>query len=143
MKTINPFKLGTRMLGGALPLAFLLSAGVLIQTAAAQTEFRTAAWFQAPRDPVDAAIHHLQSIYRRDGVYSAHERTRYDHALRHLSEFQEARYRGRFDKDKLDDAISDVQHVVDRNPMDEHARDTLWKDLANLRGYRANYGHTY
>ena len=46
------------------------------------------------------------------------ERSRYDHAIRHLSQFQERYYRGDFDKGRLDQAISDVQNVVDYNPLD-------------------------
>ncbi|HXR74425.1 MAG TPA: hypothetical protein VN737_00545 [Bryobacteraceae bacterium] len=92
--------------------------------------------------PVDRTIHDLQRLAQRTGPYnSGRERGRFDNAIRHLSEFDSRYDRGHFDKDKLDDAIGDVQHLVDRNPLDERARGILWNDLSSLRAFRANRGY--
>jgi hypothetical protein len=88
-------------------------------------------------------MEHIESVARVNGAYSHRERERYDNALRHLGQFQERMRRGYFDKDKLDQAIGDVQNLVDRNPMDGRARDILWRDLGALRSLRARYDHGY
>jgi hypothetical protein len=93
--------------------------------------------------PVEATIQHVDAIARANGVYSHRERERYDNALRPLGEFQERVRRGDFDKGKLDQAIEDVQNLVDHNPMDGRARSVLWRDLGALRSLRARYDHGY
>ncbi len=92
---------------------------------------------QEYRSPVDQTIRHLERIASYESRWaSGHERERLDHAMRHLSEF-EARYeRGHFDRGRLDDAIGDVQHVIDHNPLDSNARRILVDDLARLRAFR-------
>lgn len=91
--------------------------------------------------PVEQTINDLQGIARANGVYSNRERQRYDNALRHLSEFQDRLRRRRFDKDKLDQAIEDVQNIVDNNRLDRRAKNVLWRDLGALRTMRARYDH--
>jgi hypothetical protein len=92
--------------------------------------------------PVDRTIHDLERLAQRSGRYnSGHERSRFDNAIRHLSEFDNRYDRGHFDKGKLDDAIGDVQNVVDHNPLDERGRRILWDDLSALRSFRANRGY--
>jgi hypothetical protein len=67
-------------------------------------------------------------------------RERYENAIRHLSQFGERLHeRGRFDKDKLDEAIEDVQNVADHNPMREGARAALRRDADQLRMLRQHY----
>jgi hypothetical protein len=124
-------------LRGAMALS-LLSVGAMVMPA---QDWR----YEHPRradSPVDRTIHDLQRFAQRSGAYnSGRERSRLDNAIRHLSEFDNRYDRGHFDKDKLDDAIGDVQHVVDHNPLDDHARRILWDDLSNLRAFRANRGY--
>ncbi len=92
--------------------------------------------------PVDATIRDLERAASRNGGYVSHrERSRFDNAMRHLSEFQDRYYRGRFDRDRLDRAIDDVNNVVRHNPLDRYERDRLWNDLNNLRAFRANPGY--
>jgi hypothetical protein len=81
-------------------------------------------YFPEHRPPLDATIHDLEAIAAHN-TYSGKERQRYDNALRHVSQFARRFQEGRFDKDKLDDAIGDVQHVIDKNPMDGRAREIL------------------
>lgn len=91
--------------------------------------------------PVERTIDDLQGIARANGAYSNRERQRYDNALRHLSEFQDRLRRRQFDKDKLDQAIEDVQNIVDNNRLDRRAKNVLWRDLGALRTMRARYDH--
>lgn len=95
-----------------------------------------------PASPVDMTIRHLEGLAdRTSGFVSGRDRSRYNHALRHLSQFQDRYYRGDFDKGRLDEAINDVQNIVDHNPLDGRARSMLWNDLNELRGFRASRGY--
>lgn len=92
--------------------------------------------------PVDLTARHLENLAQRTGAFnSGRERARYDNAIRHLSQFQNRYYRGDFDKDRLDQAIADVQNIVDHNPLDGRARSMLWNDLSELRAFRASRGY--
>jgi hypothetical protein len=90
---------------------------------------------------VERTMSDLQGIARANGAYSSRERQRYDNALRHLGEFQDRLRRRQFDKDKLDQAIGDVQNIVDNNRLDRRAKNVLWRDLGALRTMRARYDH--
>jgi hypothetical protein len=61
---------------------------------------------------------------------------RVDNAQRHLSQFDRALSKGRFDSGKLDASISDVQNVVDHNTLTPQDRDSLNVDLRDLRAVR-------
>ena len=61
---------------------------------------------------------------------------RVDNAQRHLSQFDRALSKGKFDGGKLDAAISDVQNVVDHNTLTPQDRDNLNADLRDLRNVR-------
>jgi hypothetical protein len=92
--------------------------------------------------PVDITVRHLEGLANRTSRFtSGRERSRYDNAIRHFSQFQDRYYRADFDKDRLDEAIGDVQNVVDHNPLDGRARSMLWNDLNQLRGFRASRGY--
>jgi len=91
--------------------------------------------------PVEQTMSDLQRIAHANGVYSNRERERYDNALRHLAQFQDRLRRRQFDKDKLDQAIEDVQNIVDNNRLDRRAKNLLWRDLGALRTMRARYDH--
>lgn len=89
--------------------------------------------------PVSQTIRHLHQI----AAYSSstgRERKRFDNAIRSLYQFQDRYHRQRFDKDKLDQAIEDVQNIVNHNRLHPQARNLLWSDLGQLRGFRANRG---
>jgi len=94
------------------------------------------------RRPLDATLHHLEAIAERN-TYSGKERERYDNALRHVSQFAARLQEGRFDKDKLDEAIGDVQNVIDNNRMGERPRRILLRDVSELRRLRENYDRGY
>ena len=65
---------------------------------------------------------------------------RYDNAHRHLSQFDDRLNQGEFDKDKLDQAIDDVNNVLKNNVVSRQSRDRLRDDLDALRGLRAARG---
>jgi hypothetical protein len=123
-------------IGGVLALA-VLAAGMSARAQGYDS-------YPPPRheSPVDQTIHHLEGLAHRTSAFdSGRERGRYDNAIRHLSQFQNGLMRGSFDRGRLDEAIGDVQSVVDHNPLDERARGMLWNDLNNLRAFRATRGY--
>jgi hypothetical protein len=74
---------------------------------------------------------------------SGKERERYHNAQHHLSQFDRKLSQGRFDKDKLDEAIDDVKNVVENNTLSPEGRDTLTRDLGDLRDLRRTRGAAY
>jgi hypothetical protein len=64
------------------------------------------------------------------------ERERYKQAQKSLSTFDRHLAKGKFDKDKLDDAISDIQSVLDHNTLQASSRDALMRDIADVRAAR-------
>jgi hypothetical protein len=68
------------------------------------------------------------------------EKERYHNAQHHLSEFDRKLSEGRFDKDKLDEAIDDVKNVVEHNTLSPESRDKLTQDLHELRELRRMRG---
>ena len=71
------------------------------------------------------------------------ERERYEHAERHLSDFDRSITKGKWDKGRLDTAIDDVKNVVDHNTLEPQFRDALSADLRDLRELRATRGAGY
>jgi hypothetical protein len=90
------------------------------------------------RGPLDATINNLQNISAAN-TYSGKERSRYDTAMTHLSQFAESLQRGHFDRGKLDRSIGDVQNILSKNPLDGRARDILNDDIMPLRRLRETY----
>lgn len=132
-------RLSALMAKGVVAGSLLLLPGVGAQVGSAQ-EYH---YIPEHRRPVDATLRDLQDIASRN-TYSGKERERYDNAMRHLSEFEQRLHeRGSFDKDKLDQAIGDVQNVIDHNPMGERGRRLLQRDAAELRRLRENYDRGY
>ena len=64
------------------------------------------------------------------------ERNRYYRAQKALSAFDRRLSKGHFDKGKLNQAISDVQSVIDHNTLQPSSRDALLRDVADLRATR-------
>lgn len=69
---------------------------------------------------------------------SGGQRRRIDHARQKLWEFQDRQQReGRFDTHKLDDAIDNIQHLVNSNGIRYRDRSMLEADLQRLREFRS------
>jgi hypothetical protein len=91
------------------------------------------------RRPVETAIHDLNRI-EQESPYDRHQRDRYDKALQHLHELGDRLHEGGyFDKDKLNQAINDVQGVLDHNRMSNRAHDVLMRDVTELRELRQHF----
>ena len=67
------------------------------------------------------------------------DQDRLTHAEHQLRDFANRWNRGKFDKDKLDDSISAVQHVINNNHLAGRERDELWGDVEQLRQMREAY----
>jgi hypothetical protein len=61
------------------------------------------------------------------------ERERFQNAQHHLSDFDRELAKGHFDKGKLDDALEDIKNVLKNNTLESGDRDTLTRDMADLR----------
>ena len=95
------------------------------------------------RRPVETTMHDVEEISAQSPD-RGDQRRRYENARRHLHEFAERLHEGgRFDKDKLDQAIGDVQSIIDHNRMDERAHDVLMRDVTDLRELREHYDEHY
>lgn len=90
------------------------------------------------RWPADQAIADLKAVSAHN-TYNPREMERYDNAMTHLSQFAERLHQGRFDRGRLDHSISNVESILNKNPMDGRARDILNHDLNELRRLRATY----
>ena len=66
---------------------------------------------------------------------------RYKNAQDHLSDFDRSLSKGHFDKDRLDRAIDDLQHLLDHNTLQPSTRDALRHDVEDLRVAREHHGH--
>jgi hypothetical protein len=89
-----------------------------------------------------AVIDRTQQDINRSMEFERHkgrEIVRYDNAQHHLSDFDRELTRGRFDKGKLNQAITDVKNLVDHNTLDPDLRDALTADLRDLRVMRAEH----
>jgi hypothetical protein len=84
---------------------------------------------------VQSDLRHAEDIERGKGK----ELSRYENALRHLSDFDREITRGHFEKGKLDTAIEDVKNIVDHNTLDPESRDALRSDLRDLRLVRSDH----
>jgi hypothetical protein len=93
-------------------------------------------------DRVDALVERVhQDLDRAYSVWhlSGGERGRLNHAEHQLRDFAKHWHEGRFDKDKLDDSIGAVQHVLDNNHMRGPVREDLSRDVMTLRRMREAY----
>ncbi len=91
-------------------------------------------------------VSRVQNDLRRAERFSppnGKEKERYFNAQHHLSQFDKDLARGRFDKDKLDEAIDDVKNVVENNTLSPRDRDVLSGDLRDLRELRRTRGESY
>ena len=71
--------------------------------------------------------------------FSRGDRDRLNKAEKQLRDFAKQWRRDHFDKGELDDAISSIQHVLDKNRLPEHERDALSDDAGQLRQMREAY----
>jgi hypothetical protein len=94
-------------------------------------------WHSA-RGLVEKSQHDLQNI-STVATLSGKERERYDNALHHLSEFDQALVHSHFDKDKLDQSVEDINNVCKNNTLTPTERDTLLGDMRELRRLKSDW----
>lgn len=114
-----------------LTVAAVLTAGVAI-TMQAQRDWNSA------RGLVERSQHDLQNV-ASVATMSGKERERYDNALHHLSEFDQALVHSHFDKGKLDQAIEDIDNVCKNNTLTPSERDVLLGDIREFRRMRSDW----
>jgi len=108
----------TRLLGGALGVTALA---------------------RAQDDRIRDLVARVQGDLQRAADFTRNnekERERYHNVQHHLSEFDRQLRAGKFDKDRLDDAIDDLKNVVKNNTLESRDRDALAADLSDLRTMR-------
>lgn len=120
---------------------FSLGLGLVVTGAVLRPASASSAFQQYENDwgDIRGLVDRTQADLRAAGdiQHGQKERDRYKHAQRALSTFDRHLSKGRFDKDKLDDAISDIQSVLDHNTLQASSRDALVRDVADLRAARA------
>jgi hypothetical protein len=91
--------------------------------------------FDVARDLVQRVQTDLTAV-RDTGTHKGKDRERLDTALKHLSDLDRTLTKDKFSKGRLDEAIEDVQHVIDHNTLESRDRDTLLADVRTLRELR-------
>jgi hypothetical protein len=104
------------------------------------------AWAQRREEPwprgqelVRRTQEDLRRAQERAPGHSGKERERFDNAHRHLAGFEDELKRRNFNKGRLDEAIGDVQHILDNNRLSDRGREMLQLDVTDLRRLRADY----
>ena len=67
------------------------------------------------------------------------ERERFNHALKSLAEVDRSFSKDKYNEDRLDRAIEDMQNIVDHNTIASEDRDLLRQDLSDLRALREEH----
>ncbi len=88
---------------------------------------------------VDRALSDLDRA-RSYGYTDHHERKHFDQARKDLIRFQENWARGRFDKDRLDGAIENLNHLANADQVNPRDRRIFYRDVEELRAFRARAG---
>ncbi|HYL37102.1 MAG TPA: hypothetical protein VEV17_14395 [Bryobacteraceae bacterium] len=86
-------------------------------------------------DQVHTDLDHAYGSFHLSGD----DRGRLNHAEKELREFAQKWEDHNFDKGRLDDAISSIQHVLDNNRLPPRDRDAISDDLSQLRRMREAY----
>jgi hypothetical protein len=90
------------------------------------------------RDLVGRSQKDLQNI-SNVAALSGKERERYDNALHHLSELDQAFVHSHFDKGKLDQAVEDMDNVCKNNTLNPTERDVILGDIRELRRLKSDW----
>jgi len=90
-------------------------------------------------DRVMADLNRAAERARLDG----HETKHFDEVAGNLQEFEARWARLKFDTDKLDKAIHNLEHLADADRIRGRDRDMLARDLEDLREFRASRGRYY
>jgi hypothetical protein len=126
---------------GRIFKVMLFSVLLMSLGAAAQAQYGTPGSPYRP-DRVSALVEKVNIDLNR-GYNQWHlsngDQKRLNKAEERLREFAHDWYQAKFNKGALDAAISDVQHVLDKNHLYGRERDALWNDVERLRNMREAY----
>lgn len=131
-----------RVLSSVILASSMLAPGLLVPIASAQYgysysrppyERRDRALFDRVRMDLDRAANYPYA--------SRGDRKRFDEARRELFDFESRFDRGRYERHELDQAISKLQHVVERNSLEARDRGALSEDLRLMRDFRSFREH--
>jgi len=88
---------------------------------------------------IDRVMSDLDQAARRARL-DDHEADHFNEVARNLQEFQSRWARGKFDTGKLDKAIHNLEHLAEADRVRGRDRGMLWRDLDDLRQFRATRG---
>jgi len=93
----------------------------------------------------DAVSRTLNDLHRvqSSGWIDRRDRDNFQDATKELLKFQDRRRDGRFDRGSLDDAIGEIQRIVNGGRVHPRARDILARDLYSLRDLRSYGDQSY
>ncbi len=117
----------------------LLTGGGMSEYAAAAQVYPPSGAYPAPYTGLRGLVDQSQGDLRAaaDLAQGKHEqRERIQKAQGHLSTFDRHLIKGHFDKGQLDQAIRQIQSVLDHNVLQASNRDALLRDVQDLRGAR-------
>jgi hypothetical protein len=119
----------------------LFSALLMSLAAAVQTQYGPPGGPYRP-DRVSALVEKVHTDLNRgysQWHLSKSDQKRLNKAEERLRDFARDWHQAKFNKGALDDSISDVQHVLDKNRLYGRERDALWNDVERLRNMREAY----
>ena len=124
-------------------LALMAFGAALAITPAGPIAAAGSGWFYSDRDYSDVrdVVDRTQNDLRSaiDLEHGGHQRNRYKNVQDHLSDFDRSLAKGHFNKDRLDSAINDLQHLLDHNTLQTTVRDALLRDVSDLRAVREHH----
>ena len=91
------------------------------------------------REAMEQVRDDLNRAARDIGYLSEEESRRFRRVREAIFEFQRDWEQGRFDREALNDAIRNLQGVIERNRLQPRDRDYLTEDVARLRRIRERY----
>jgi hypothetical protein len=116
-----------RLIWPALLTAFLVLAMARVPAAFAQGDE-----YDEARNMVQRVQDDLKTIHPA-GPHQGKDRERIQEALKHLSEMDKKFTKDKFSKGAINDAIEDVQGVLNQNTLEPRERDMLNADVHDLR----------
>ncbi len=97
------------------------------------------AWAQGPGSLIGQVLSDIDRA-AANAYLDNHERDHFNEVARQLQEFDARAAQGNFDKDRLDKAIENLDHVAHADRVSPQDRDVLQQDLTALRNFRATRG---
>lgn len=113
---------------------------LLVSSFAATAQFAPPVQYDA--DSVNALVNQVQNDLNAaygDFHTPKGDRDRLNHAEKHLRLFTSIWNRGSFNQGELQDVVSNVEHVLNKNELPITDRDVLTRDVTQLQRMRSAY----